>query len=252
MDGTVYLGDGLLDGALGFLNELKKQGKRYIFLTNNSSKNRLDYVEKLRKMGVDAELDDVFTSGEASTVYLREKYPGGKCFLMGTPSLEREFEEAGFDLIREQNGVPPPDFILLGFDTTITYEKIWAACDYIRGGTPFYATHPDVNCPLPGGRLMPDAGSILKMFEASTGVSPVIIGKPHQPLISAVLSKYNLSRESLAMVGDRLATDIMLAKNAGILSVLVYSGVTSREEHEASEIKADIAVDSLGALLQYL
>ena len=181
MDGTIYLSDGLIDGALDFLKELKRRGKKYIFLTNNSSKNRFDYVKKLKGLGIDAGVDDVFTSGEASVIYLRERYPGGKCYLLGTPSLEKEFTDAGFELIKERDR--EIDFVLLGFDTTITYEKIWVACDYIRGGVPFYATHPDVNCPLAGGKFMPDTGSMLRLFEASAGVSPVIIGKPYEPII---------------------------------------------------------------------
>ncbi|MCL2704291.1 MAG: HAD-IIA family hydrolase [Defluviitaleaceae bacterium] len=246
MDGTVYLGDRLIDGALDFLAMLKKLGKRYVFLTNNSSKNRYDYVSKLNKLGVQAKPDDIFTSGEAAAVYLSGLYPAGKAYLLGTPSLEKEFTNAGLKLITERD--KDPDFVLLGFDTTLTYAKIWAACDYIRGNIPFYATHPDFNCPLEGNKFMPDTGSMIRMFEASTGISPVIIGKPHEPMVSGVLKKYGLKKESTAIVGDRLQTDIMLGITAGITSILVLSGGTSREDYKKSDIRADYVFDNIGAI----
>lgn len=243
MDGTIYLGERLIDGAAEFLAEIKRRGKRYLFLTNNSSKNRLDYVAKLKKLGIAAKPDEIFTSGEASVIYLRERYPGGRVVLLGTPSLELEFMEAGFALERRRSRAV--DFVLLGFDTTLTYDKLWTACDYVRNGAPFYATHPDLNCPLEGGRVMPDAGAMIKLVEAATGISPEIIGKPYMPMVDGIVKKYGLERQGLAIVGDRLYTDIALARRAGIASFLVFSGETSPADLAASDIRPDFAVDSV-------
>ena len=146
MDGTIYLGNELIDGAKEFLEKLKEKNIRYIFLTNNSSKNKDKYVEKLNKLGIEAHREDVFSSGEATTIYLSKKKKGAKVFLLGTKDLEDEFEKAGFELVRERN--KDIDFVVLGFDTTLTYEKLWIACEYIANGVEYIATHPDFNCPL--------------------------------------------------------------------------------------------------------
>ena len=132
MDGTIYLGNELIDGAKEFLEKLKEKNIRYIFLTNNSSKNKDKYVEKLNKLGIEAHREDVFSSGEATTIYLSKKKKGAKVFLLGTKDLEDEFEKAGFELVRERN--KDIDFVVLGFDTTLTYEKLWIDCEYIANG----------------------------------------------------------------------------------------------------------------------
>lgn len=243
MDGTFYLGNRLIDGAADFLNILKEQHKRFIFMTNNSSKNKSEYRSKLKTLGCDVDENDIFTSGEATIIYLNGIKRGASIFLMGTPFLRQEFCDAGFRLIRGRGG--RPDFVVLGFDTTLTYDKIWAACDYIRDGVPFVATHPDFNCPIEDGRYMPDAGSMIEMFKASTGKSPRIIGKPNRYIVDAVTEKYGIKREDIAIVGDRLYTDIKTGADSGITSILVFSGETSREDYESSDIRADYQFDSI-------
>ncbi len=178
MDGTIYLGNELIDGAKEFLEKLKEKNIRYIFLTNNSSKNKDRYVEKLNKLGIEAHREDVFSSGEATTIYLSKKKKGAKVFLLGTKDLEDEFEKAGFELVRERN--KDIDFVVLGFDTTLTYEKLWIACEYIANGVEYIATHPDFNCPLENGKFMPDAGAMMAFIKASTGKEPTVIGKPNR------------------------------------------------------------------------
>jgi len=243
MDGTIYLGDKLIDGALDFLKTLKAQNKRYIFLTNNSSKNRYAYVNKLFRLGIEVKADDVFTSGEGTTIYLKGLHQGAKVFLLGTGQLEEEFEKAGFVLVRDRN--ERPDFVVLGFDTTLTYEKLWIACDWIREGVPYYATHPDFNCPLEDGKVMPDTGSMIELIYASTNIRPYVIGKPNKEIIEAICSKYRLDKESLAIVGDRLYTDIKTGENAGITSILVLSGETTSKDYEKSSIAASFVYPSV-------
>lgn len=246
MDGTIYLGNELIDGAVEFLETLKRKDVSYIFLTNNSSKNKISYVKKLKDMECSVTKEEIFTSGEATIIYLNSIKRGAKIYLMGTPQLEKEFIGAGFDLISGRN--EEPDFVVLGFDTTLTYEKIWIGCDYIRSGVKFIATHPDLNCPLEDNNYMPDTGSMIKLFEASTGVSPTVIGKPNSYIIDAIMDKYRFEKKDLVMVGDRLYTDIQVGVNAGITSVLVLSGETTMEDYKRSEIKADYVFPSIKEL----
>jgi len=248
MDGTIYLGESLIGGARDFLRNLDEQGKKTIFLTNNSSKNKYSYQEKLSSLGIDVDPNDIFTSGEATTIYLNSKKPGAKLFLLGTPLLEDEFRMAGFELVSQGN----PDYVVLGFDTTLTYNKLWHACDYIRAGINYLATHPDYNCPLGEGKYMPDAGAMIKFFEASTGANPVVIGKPNHYIVDSVCEKYKIEKESMAMVGDRLYTDIKLGINAGITTVLVLSGETTQQQYDASDIEASHVFPSIKELGQAL
>lgn len=243
MDGTIFLGNELIDGASDFLDTLRRKGKRYIFLTNNSSKNRMAYVDKLTKLGLDVTAEDIFTSGEATTRYLKDRHEGAKIYLLGTPSLEEEFIREGFQLVKERG--QEVDFVVLGFDTTLTYEKVWGACEYIAAGVEYIATHPDFVCPLPNGAFMPDAGAMAAMIEASTGKKPFVIGKPNRAVVESIASKYDLDQSEMVMVGDRLYTDVQTGINAGITSVLVYSGETKPDDYESSTINADFVFPSV-------
>ena len=250
MDGTIYLGNELIPGSTEFLQTIKENGKRYIFMTNNSSKNKDSYVEKLNNLGIDATREEVFTSGEATIIYLNNLKPGAKIYLLGTPALEEEFQSAGFILERERH--KDIDYVVLGFDTTLTYEKLWAACEYISEGVEYIATHPDFNCPLPGGKFMPDAGAMAALIEASTGKTPLVIGKPNKEVVESIASKYNLDKSNMAMVGDRLYTDIKMGINADIISVLVYSGETKKDDYKDSQIRADYVFDSVADMIDLI
>lgn len=240
MDGTIYLGDRLFDCTIPFLTTLREQGKRYLFLTNNSSKNRGAYVEKLGRLGIKAEPDDVFTSGEATTLYLRETRPGASVCVIGMKTLEDEFIEAGFRLEDKD-----PDCLVLGFDQTLDYKKLTLLCDLVRAGVPYIATHPDFNCPVENG-FIPDIGATIAYVQASTGRLPdKVVGKPHAGIAQAVMKKYGVAADGLAMVGDRLYTDIALGGEAGSTSILVFSGETTRAEYEKSEIRADYTFEDL-------
>lgn len=242
MDGTIYLGNELIPGAKEFLDTIREKGKKYIFLTNNSSKNKTAYLKKLEGLGIPAVLEDVFSSGDATIHYLK-KYTGFKhLFVLGTPSLEESFREAGFEVYNQRNDAV--ECVVLGFDTTLTYEKLWAACDYVRE-LPYIATHPDFNCPLEGGRFMPDIGAMIAFIKASTGKEPVVIGKPEAHMLDAILEVYGWKKEQVAMVGDRLYTDIKMGYDLGIPSILVLSGETTMEDYEASPIEADHIYDSV-------
>ena len=243
MDGTIYLSNELIDGAVDFIENLKKQDKKFVFMTNNSSKSKKTYLDKLEKLGIQCSQDNIFTSGDATALYLKNKSEVPKVFLLGTKDLEEDFKSQGIQLVN--NTDIKPEFVVLGFDTTLTYDKVWKACDYIRDGVEYIATHPDFNCPLAGGKYMPDAGAMIKMIEASTGKSPHIIGKPNQEVVNVLSQKLDIEKEKMAMVGDRLYTDIMLGKNADITSILVLSGETTKKDLEVSQVKPTYVFDSV-------
>lgn len=244
MDGTVYLGEKLLPGALDFLDYLRNTGRDFLFLTNNSSKDATYYTQKLGALGIQCNAKDILTSGEATAIYLKNTKKCEKVFLLGTPVLEEEFKQHGFELTADQ-----PDSVVLGFDTTLTYDKLVTACNLIRQNTPFIATHPDYNCPTETGYI-PDCGAMSALISASTGVLPQVVGKPHKEIIDALLAKKQYPKEQMAIVGDRLYTDIATGHNAGIVSILVLSGESKLSDIEQSACKPGYIFENLGALAQ--
>ena len=242
MDGTIYLGDELLPGALEFLGDLDERKVPYYFLTNNSSRSRADYVKKLDRLGLKTPAEKIFSSGEATAIYLKKQGGGKRIYMVGTPSLEKEFVEHGFQLVQDD-----PDYVVLGFDTTLTYEKLWKLCDFAREGIPYIATHPDINCPTETG-FMPDIGAMMALVETSTGRKPdVIVGKPYPPIIEAIVKKTGYSVDQLVMVGDRLYTDIAMGVT-GITTVLVLSGETKESDIQSSDHQPDYVVKDISGL----
>ena len=246
MDGTVYLGSRLLPGSLDFLRYLGETGRDHLFLTNNSSRNADYYAQKLTKLGWPAQPGEILTSGEATALYLGGLRPSARVYLLGTPDLETEFAAHGFVLTDEN-----PDYVVLGFDMTLTYDKLVRACDLVRGGVPFIATHPDLNCPTETGYI-PDCGAMTALITASTGVTPKVIGKPNREIIDAMFRKKPVRRDQVAMVGDRLYTDIVMGHNAGVTSVLVLSGEAKESDIPAAPVKPDHVTGGLGALYEAL
>jgi 4-nitrophenyl phosphatase/NagD protein len=242
MDGTIYLGSRLLPGAVDFLGHLAKNGFPFYLLTNNSSRSRVDYVAKLEKLGLPIPAEKIFSSGEATAIYLRKQKPGAKIYLVGTPSLEAEFEGFGFELTGDS-----PDFVVMGFDTTLTYEKLVKLCDFVRKGSPYIATHPDINCPVEGG-FIPDIGAMMALVESSTGrAADVIVGKPYPPIVEAIVEKTGYAAEEIVMVGDRLYTDIALGA-LGLGTVLVLSGEAKMADLPSAPQQPDLVVENLKEL----
>lgn len=248
MDGTVYLGEQWIDGALDFLHRIEETGRSYVFVTNNSSKNAAVYVDKLHRMGLDVGEDRIVTSGQATIWYLQNYFPGKKVFLLGNPLLQEEFAQAGI-LLEEEH----PDVVVTAFDTSLDYRKMCRVCDHVRAGLPYLATHPDYNCPTETG-FIPDAGAIHAFIHASAYRYPDrIIGKPNGDIVDYLTSRINVKREETAMVGDRLYTDIAAGRNNGLRSILVLSGEASMEDVRRSEVLPDMIFDSvkeIGRLLE--
>ena len=247
MDGTIYLGVRLLPGTLEFIQYLKEIRFPFYFLTNNSSRSRADYVDKLDRLGLPIPEEKIFTSGEATAIYLKKQTPGAKIYLVGTPSLEEEFVQFGFTLTDQT-----PDYAVLGFDTTLTYKKLVKFCNFVREGLPYIATHPDVNCPTEDG-FIPDIGSMMALVASSTGRNPdVIVGKPHSPIVETIIEKTGFTSGEIMMVGDRLYTDIALGKS-GLSTTLVLSGEAKLEDVEQAPHKPDLIVQDIAELhLRYL
>ena len=246
MDGTIYLGDHLLPGAREWLDLLDANGLAYTFLTNNSSRSKVEYALKLQRLGLPIPEEKIFTSGEATAIWLQRHYPDASLFVVGTPPLEQEFSRHGFTLTGQA-----PDVAVLGFDTTLTYEKLWKLCDLVVAGKPYIATHPDINCPTENG-FKPDIGAMIELVAASTGRRPdVIVGKPNEPVVTALAEKTGFPVQAHCMVGDRLYTDIALGK-WGITTALVLSGETHPEDLEGSEFQPDFVVRDIAEMAQLL
>ncbi len=232
MDGTFYLDGNIIPGADGFLKKVRESGRDFYFFTNNSSNNVESCRDKLAKMGFPVDEKRVIISSHVTIDFLKRHRPGKSVYLLGNDRLTGDFKAAGFD-------------------TTLTYLKIWNAAKYIANGAEYIATHPDLNCPTADG-FMPDTGSMIELFAASTGKRPLVMGKPMTATVDYITNMLSCSRDEIAFIGDRLATDIAIGASHGIPSALALSGVTTREEYENSDIKASVAVNSMKDLAEYL
>ena len=255
MDGTLYLGDDVFDGAVDFIHSISETGRNYIYLTNNSSRAGVDYITRLRKLGFPCEAENVFTSGMATGEYLNQNYPGAKVYLAGTKAFYRELQSYGIDLVNDENGhtdVDTVDVVVQGFDTELVYEKLDLACHFLRRGAKFIAANPDWVCPMPADEVLPDCGSICALLTAASGVKPEYIGKPNRNMIDVVSKMTGVPNENICAVGDRLYTDIAVAANAGSVSVCVLSGESSEQDIAESEVKPDYVLQNVAEIAKIL
>jgi len=246
MDGTIYKGNKLFRCTNPFLAILRKLGIGYTFITNNSSKSAQDYLRNLRKLGIKAGPDQLYTSTQATIEYLHRHHPHiRRLFVLGTKSMRGEVAAAGFSLARD-NAADEPDAVLVGFDTQLIYSRLCRAAYWVKRGKPFIATHPDRVCPTDRPTLLVDCGSICAAIEKATGRAPTVtLGKPAPCMIRGILHRHGLRPENLAMVGDRLYTDMEMAHRAGALGVLVLTGETSAAEAARHRPKPDLIVSCL-------
>ncbi|MBR5059890.1 MAG: HAD-IIA family hydrolase [Clostridia bacterium] len=248
MDGTLYLGNDILPGALDLIELLHSQGKKVVYITNNSSRSDADYVKKLNDMGIKSSVDEFFSSADAIAHRLSEMMPGARLYVLGTDSLKDFLAECGFRIVEGYTRDPAeiPDFVVLGFDTSLTYEKLRIFCDYLTDGVRYIATHPDMVCPAEGHRSVPDAGSFMLLIEGATGRRPELIaGKPGPAMINIITEKLGVEKSRTAVVGDRLNTDIMSGINAGTKTVCVLSGETDLAMLRRSDVTPDYVFDSV-------
>jgi len=247
MDGTIYKGGTLFDFTIAFLDRMKALGIGYTFLTNNSSKSRKDYLRHLDRMGIHAAEDEIFTSTLSTFDYLQEAFPQvRRLYVLGTPSLREEFSEAGFTVVADEQ---EPEAVVVGFDTTLAFDSLCRAAWWIKRGKPFIATHPDFTCPSDLPTVLVDCGSVCACLEKATGRSPTaVLGKPDRRMLMGILSRHGLQPSELAMVGDRLYTDMAMARRAGAVGVLVLTGEASADQAVNHPNPPDVVVPSLKEL----
>ena len=251
MDGTIYLGAKPFDFAVDYINRLRENGKRVLFFTNNASHDPIFYLEKLTRLGFEPTPDEICTSGDVTGAFLRSQRAGKRVYLLGTPQLYRHLRRYGIDLVNDEHGEPDgriPDIVVTSFDTTLTYDKLTTACDFIRNGAEYICTHPDFNCPTENG-FIPDSGAIAAAVVASTGKRPIFMGKPHRETAEMIGEITGETKENTILFGDRLYTDIATGKHFGITAALVLTGETKMEdvENESEEERPDMVLTSLAS-----
>lgn len=251
MDGTLYLGDEIFPFTIPFLDSLKRHGRKYLFMTNNSSKSVDSYIEKLARLGIGAGRDEFMTSSQATEYYLNLHHKYDKIYVMGTESLKEEFRQTGLDV----TDVYDEDVtcIVSGYDTELNYQKLDDVSRLLtlKPDLPYIATNPDLVCPTEYG-YVPDCGSVSDMIFNATGRRPVFIGKPSPLMEQLAMKKLGFTPERTAVIGDRIYTDIKSGLNAGITAFLVMSGETTREILDASPDKPTFVLKDISAITSVL
>jgi 4-nitrophenyl phosphatase len=242
IDGVLYRGGQPLAGAREFIEFLQAEGTPFLLLTNNSTRTPAQYVDKLRRMGIEVDEETTLTSAQATAIYLEQAAPGARVYLIGEEGLRAEIAGRGFILAEED-----VEFVVVGMDTHLTYDKLRMATLAIRRGATFIGTNPDRTFPSEEG-IVPGCGAILAALEAATDVRPLVIGKPQRTMFDLALARMGTGQGTTAVLGDRLDTDILGGKEAGLLTILVLSGVTSRRDMENSSIVPDRVFEGLGQL----
>lgn len=234
IDGTLALGNQLIDGARELLDYLKQTGKSVFYITNNSTRRQQDYVDYFAQWNIAVPEEAFVTAGIITAEYFQKNFADKKIFLMATPEFTAELVSRGLYIVeRYEAGI---DCVLVCLDRTLTYQKLADACRILQDkNVLFYATNPDLNCPVDFGAI-PDCGSICTMIEQATGRTPKYIGKPEPDIVEACRRISGHSREETIVIGDRINTDLACATNAGVDGVLVLSGAVTKEEAVASGI----------------
>ena len=247
MDGTLYLDEQLFNKVPEFLSFIRQQGGRYLFLTNNSSRGVEGYIEKMRRLGIETTAEDYLTSADAAEHALLTEFPGQRCYVSGTASLQAQLTGAGIqvaDTLSDDITV-----LLSGFDTELTFQKLEDSCILLNRGVTWLATNPDWVCPTWYGSV-PDCGSVCEMLHRATGREPEFIGKPRPAMVRLALEGTGYPPEAAVLLGDRLYTDIACAVNAGIDSVFVLSGEGTRDDIERDGIRPTWVYDDINAVFR--
>ena len=247
MDGTLYLGDQFYSFTKELLETIRSKGKRYLFMTNNSSKSVLDYVKKLEKLGIAATEEDFITSSQATAYYLKLHHQGQKLYVCGTNSLKEELRKNGFEITENLDEV---ECIVMGFDTELTFKKLEDVSKLLltRDEIPYIATNPDYVCPTEYGSV-PDCGSVCDMIYNATKKRPLVIGKPEPLMPQLAMQQHGYKKEETAVIGDRIYTDIKSGLNAGVTGILVLSGETTQEILDASDDKPHMVLNDAGEMI---
>jgi HAD superfamily hydrolase (TIGR01450 family) len=252
LDGTLYRGSTLFPETGPFLDLLARLGVGCSFVTNNSSRSTSCYVAHLRDLGIRAEAADIYTSTHATVEYLQRQMPNvHRLFVLGTSAMQEEITECDFTLCGD-DPEDEPDAVVVGFDMGLTYQRLCRAAYWINAEKPFIATHPDRICPTNLPTVLVDCGAICAALECATGRKPrAIPGKPDRLMLDGLIERYAVGAHQLAMVGDRLYTDMAMAHASGALGVLVLTGETTAAQAAESPLP-DLVVKDLDELGQLL
>ncbi|HUW19710.1 MAG TPA: HAD-IIA family hydrolase [Sedimentisphaerales bacterium] len=243
LDGTVYVDDRLINGVISFLKYLMENNIDFYFLSNNSSRSKSDYVAKLQAMGIQVKAENIILSTDG-TIHWLKKENVTDLYVVGTDSMKEMFVEAGFRVDSDK-----PKYVVLGYDTELTYEKLRKSAFFLQNGSEFLATHCDMVCPTPEGPV-PDIGSMLMMFEAALGIKPLkVFGKPNRDMVAYIIEKHNVSAKEIVVIGDRIYTDMELANRLRCDFICVLSGDTKREEIEELTKPPALVVPNIGYIL---
>ena len=239
LDGTMYKGSEKIEAASEFVQELANQNVPYLFVTNNSSKSPSEVAEKLRNFNIPATSDQVFTTSMATAEFIYEKNPNAAIYVIGEAGLKHALTAKGFTFVEEK-----PDFVVTGIDHDITYEKFALGCLGVRNGATFISTNGDIAIPTERG-LLPGNGALTSVIAVSTTVTPTFIGKPEKIIMEQALKVLGTQKEETLMVGDNYDTDILAGMNAGLDTLLVHTGVTTKEILGGIKKKPTYVIDSL-------
>jgi 4-nitrophenyl phosphatase len=239
LDGTMYKGTERIEAASDFVKRLRKKDIPYLFVTNNSSRTPAQVAEKLRGFDIPAEEELVFTTGQATANYIYDRNKDASIYLIGEEGIRTALEEKGFEYAQEH-----ADYVVIGIDRELTYEKLAIACLAVRNGAVFLSTNADVALPTERG-FMPGNGSITAVVSVSTQTKPIFIGKPESIIMEQALKVLGTSKNETLMVGDNYDTDITAGMNAGMDTLLVHTGVTTREMLSGYDRRPTYSIDSL-------
>jgi len=223
MDGVIVRGSDMIPGADGFIDRLRAGGHKFLILTNNPKYTPTDLAHRLQRIGLDLRPENLYTSALATAAFLKAQLPNGTAFVLGESGLTEAMHEVGYVLTDHA-----PDYVVIGETETYSYPGITQAARFIAAGARFIATNPDPNGPGTGG-LVPACGAIAALLEAATGVAPYFVGKPNPLMIRTALRFLGEHSENAIMVGDRMDTDVRIGIESGMETVLVLSGLTTRE-----------------------
>src|SRR5215831_3320059 len=244
LDGTVYLGERLIEGASEAIRALRDNGRRVAFLSNKPIETRADYAQKLTRLGVSAEADHVINSSLVLARHLRAIDPGAPVFVIGEAPMLAEMRAHGFE-VRDDEHVR---WVVIALDRTFTYAKLDTALQAVRAGARLIATNPDRTCPVEGGEI-PDCAGMIAAVEAVTGKTvEVVVGKPSPIILQVALARLGVSARDAVIVGDRIETDIVMGRGLG--TVLVLSGVTRADDPRLAEIAPDLVLPSIRDLIR--
>lgn len=251
LDGTLILGNRVIDGAIEAINKIREQGKKLVIFTNNSSRTRMQYVEKLAKLGIAVTEEEIVTAGYITGKYLLNKNKRA-IYVLGTEKFKEMLKEMGLIVVenpKKIDGKYNIDAVVLGLDSELNYEKIKTVCKLLQDPEMTYiGANPDMVYPVEDGIFYPDCGSIAKMISYSTRRVPKFLGKPYHEIFDYCLEKNSVSKDKVIIVGDRLYTDIACGQENGCDTVLVLTGEAKREDLINSEYQPTAVIDSIKEL----